>query len=83
MAKTAKQVPAKGNKKKLDDDDGNFDFAIDLGPFTWASDIFPNAGQLATRRNGPSASILSRSVMFLTSAGREPPAWKPKNLPGW
>jgi len=65
------------------DDDGNFAFAIDLGPFTWASDIFPNVGQLATRRNGPSASILSRSVMFLTNSRREAPAWKPKNLPGW
>ena len=65
------------------DDDGNFSLAIDLGPFTWASDVFPNAGQLATRRNGPSSSVLSRSVMFLTSSGREPPAWKPRNLPGW
>ncbi len=65
------------------DDDGNFSLAINLGPFTWASDVFPNAGQLSTRRNGPSATIISRSVMFLQNSGREQPAWKPKSLPGW
>lgn len=65
------------------DDDGNFSLAIDLGPFTWASDVFPNAGQLSTKRDGPSASIVSRSVMFLPNSGRGQPAWKPRNLPGW
>jgi hypothetical protein len=65
------------------DDDGNFSLAMNLGPFTWASDVFPNAGQLVTRRNGPSAAIVSSSIMFLKNSGREQPAWKPKNLSGW
>lgn len=46
----------------LGDDDGNFALAINLGPFVWASDVFPNAGQLVVRREGGGGSIVVNSA---------------------
>jgi len=43
----------------LGDDDGNFSLSINLGPYVWASDFFPNAGQLVVRRDGSGARIVS------------------------
>ena len=43
----------------LGDDDGNFSLSINLGPYVWASDFFPNAGELVVRRDGSGASIVS------------------------
>jgi hypothetical protein len=46
----------------LGDDDGNFSLAINVGPFVWASDVFPNAGQLVVRREGGGGSIVVSSL---------------------
>jgi hypothetical protein len=46
----------------LGDDDGNFSLAINLGPFVWASDVFPNAGQLVVRRERGGGSIVVSSA---------------------
>jgi len=67
----------------LGDDDGDFGLAINLGPYTWASDIFPNAGQVLSRRNGVSSAVVSRSVMVQSNSGPPQPDWRPKGLPGW
>jgi hypothetical protein len=45
----------------LGDDDGNFSLSINLGPYVWASDFFPNVGELIVRRDGSGASIASPS----------------------
>lgn len=69
----------------LGDDDGNFALALVLGPYTWASDIFPNSGQLEVRGSitgSSSSSIVTRSLMLSPHDGTRRASWKP-TLPGW
>jgi hypothetical protein len=68
----------------LGDDDGNFSLAVNLGPYVWASDFFPNTGQLVVRRDGSGASIVtSKSVMALSKSQTTYPDWKPARPSGW
>jgi len=67
----------------LGDDDGNFALAINIGPFVWASDVFPNNGRLLYRRDGSGASIVnSRSMMARASSQFTYPSWKPARPSG-
>lgn len=67
----------------LGDDDGNFALASVVGPYVWASDLFPNTGQLVVRRDpgGMTSSIVERSLMLKPHQERRID-WKPR-LPGW
>lgn len=68
----------------LGDDDGNFSLSINLGPYVWASDYFPNIGQLVVRRDGGGASVVSsRSVMARSKSLTDYPDWKPAQPTGW
>lgn len=63
----------------LGDDDGNFSLSINLGPYVWASDFFPNAGQLVVRRDGSGASTVSSRSNSQTGY----PKWKPARHFAW
>ena len=53
----------------LGDEDGNFSLAVNLGPYVWASDFFPNTGQLVVRRDGSGASIVTSRQQVVDAAG--------------
>jgi hypothetical protein len=55
----------------LGDDDGNFALAAVIGPYVWASDLFPNAGQLVVRREvGATAIVVQQSIMLRETRSR-------------
>ena len=68
---------------RLGDDDGNFSLAINLGPFVWASDVFPNAGQLVVRTDGGGGSIVVSSVMLRSSSVPTLFDRKPRRFSDW
>jgi hypothetical protein len=68
----------------LGDDDGNFSLVTVVGPYVWASDVFPNTGHLAVRRDiDATSAIVDRSMMLRPSVSRLRVDWTPRRLPGW
>lgn len=63
--------------RMLGNDDGNFAMVTVVGPYVWASDFFPNSGQLVVRRAiGAASAVVERSILLGEVTGPRRAAWK-------